>query len=439
MTEVPKIVHQRLRVAGQAAAEGTHPEADMLTAFVEQKLAQAEREGLLQHLALCGDCREAVALALPAVESSPVIVPEVESARVPVSVTVATRRNWFVWGNLRWAALAAGIAVAVLLVRPGLDHWGKQNPTVSSVAKQPALTAQQPSNSAANAESKVERDMDAKASAISDPKRQVALNKQYRQRASFERPASPAPGLGLQVADNLKPDFSRLDRAKDAPASVAAKEAPAPVARTLDKTTGVSETVEVTGAAGAASEVAVGSLVAKAKAPAIEKAKPARDEATVAQAKVVQGKKAAATATTSTAQAAFEGDNKLAAAQAASPAAMMKAATVRKQAPLWMISAGILQRSLDGGESWQTALKADHGLLCSASSGPNVWAAGQAGTVLHSSDGGTTWNAVQISSQGHVLTSDITHFEIREKEIVLATADQQTWSSADAGKTWQKK
>ena len=68
MTEVPKIVHDRLRAA---LPEQAHPDADLLAAFAEQALSATERDGVLQHLALCGDCRDVIALALPAADMVP--------------------------------------------------------------------------------------------------------------------------------------------------------------------------------------------------------------------------------------------------------------------------------------------------------------------------------------------------------------------------------
>ncbi len=69
MTDVPKIVQLRLRAIGSGQPEGpSHPDADVLAAFAEQALSQAERDSVLGHLALCADCREAVVLALPATE-----------------------------------------------------------------------------------------------------------------------------------------------------------------------------------------------------------------------------------------------------------------------------------------------------------------------------------------------------------------------------------
>src|SRR5260370_22553737 len=120
MTEVPKIVDDRLR---SALPEQAHPDADLLSAFAEQALSAAERDGVLQHLALCGDCREVVALALPAADMVPPQTADEDGVRTTVSRAgaPAPHKLSFAWASLRWAALAAGVVVAavVLLVHPG--------------------------------------------------------------------------------------------------------------------------------------------------------------------------------------------------------------------------------------------------------------------------------------------------------------------------------
>ena len=144
MTEVPKIVHDRLRAAlpDQSVAVGFHPDANLLTAFAEQALSSTEREAVLEHLARCGDCRELIALALPAMDT--VTAPPVaEAERATASRTgeLRPRKLAFAWFSLRWAALAAGVivAAAVLLLRPG-----KLNQTT-----QPRVNAQVETNAQA--------------------------------------------------------------------------------------------------------------------------------------------------------------------------------------------------------------------------------------------------------------------------------------------------
>jgi hypothetical protein len=92
MQNVPKIVRERLKAATPAV---NHPDADALTAFAEHSLLALERDVVLEHLARCGDCRDIVALALPATE--------------PVQTVVSTSSGWLTWPALRWAFVAAGI------------------------------------------------------------------------------------------------------------------------------------------------------------------------------------------------------------------------------------------------------------------------------------------------------------------------------------------
>src|SRR5271170_6588545 len=115
MTEVPKIVHDRLRAAevptgpGQNASELRHPDADLLTAFAEQSLSVSERESLLEHLAGCGDCREVVMLALPEADAAVPAAAETEAERTMAAIKTATaikasggrlRSGTFSWANL---------------------------------------------------------------------------------------------------------------------------------------------------------------------------------------------------------------------------------------------------------------------------------------------------------------------------------------------------
>jgi hypothetical protein len=136
MTEVPKIIVNRLRAG--LPDQAAHPEADLLTSFVEQRLSATERESLIEHLALCGDCRETIVLALPAVEVlsgleanvggrvpaksvSANLSANLEEAGTATSIWIRLGFPELVWPSLRWAALAAGVVVAasVLLLHPG--------------------------------------------------------------------------------------------------------------------------------------------------------------------------------------------------------------------------------------------------------------------------------------------------------------------------------
>jgi hypothetical protein len=152
MTEVPKIVYDRLRAARPDRALPlralAHPDADLLTAFAEQTLSATERDGMFEHLALCGDCREVIALALPAADiAATPIAAEAEAGRA-TRIPAKAERSWpkFGWPSLRWAALAAGVAVvaSVLLVRPG-----KLNQAMLPSAKRQVATTAPPAASGA--------------------------------------------------------------------------------------------------------------------------------------------------------------------------------------------------------------------------------------------------------------------------------------------------
>jgi Photosynthesis system II assembly factor YCF48 len=175
-------------------------------------------------------------------------------------------------------------------------------------------------------------------------------------------------------------------------------------------------------------------LMARVDAPAIEKAKPPlKDSETANESLKTELQKAMVS--TPRAPAASQANGGMAALRVPAPAA-----TTSKQSANWTIAAGVLQRSLDNGRSWQTAARADHALLCYATRGNEVWAGGEAGALLHSANGGTTWSAVAVSFGGHPLSSDVTRIDLKNPaEIVLVTGNGETWSSADSGKTWEKK
>jgi hypothetical protein len=146
MIEIPKIAIKRLAI--ELPAEAVHPDADLLSAFAEQSLPAAEREQILGHLALCGSCREVVALAIPeavaatptfatpALEESDDVEEAIGSAAGNASRGLHPKKfslSRFVVPNLRWAALAAGVvlAAALAMVRSGNLNLAKLEPNQS--------------------------------------------------------------------------------------------------------------------------------------------------------------------------------------------------------------------------------------------------------------------------------------------------------------------
>jgi len=81
-----------------------HPDADQISAFVERALPAHEREQMLDHLAVCPECRAVVALSLPSVEEPAKPLP------------APARKPWWSGWAVAWPAAAALAAIALFVV-----------------------------------------------------------------------------------------------------------------------------------------------------------------------------------------------------------------------------------------------------------------------------------------------------------------------------------
>ncbi len=109
------------------SGQHSHPDADQLSAFVEQALPAHEREQVLAHLAVCADCRETVALSLPYLEA-----PQIQEP---------TRRPWFRGWTVfvpAAAALAASIFFAVSIHRARIGRGIAVQPAQIATSQRPA-------------------------------------------------------------------------------------------------------------------------------------------------------------------------------------------------------------------------------------------------------------------------------------------------------------
>jgi len=106
----------------------------------------------------------------------------------------------------------------------------------------------------------------------------------------------------------------------------------------------------------------------------------------------------------------------------------------------WALRGNDLQRLLDSGLAWKPVLHSDRPLLCYATNGNEIWVGGKGGDLFHSANGGLTWNRVHPSAQEQTLSDDVTNIDIyNSSHIVLSTSNHQTWSTWDAGRSWEKK
>jgi uncharacterized protein YaiE (UPF0345 family) len=128
----------------------------------------------------------------------------------------------------------------------------------------------------------------------------------------------------------------------------------------------------------------------------------------------------------------------LAASDALSPGALSANSYVsRESAPTsWKVVGGKLIKSA-GQSQWEEAYPGT-GFEFSfvTARGNDVWAGGSHASIIHSRDGGVTWETVRL---GEAATGTIVSIMAGTLNVQIKTSDNQLWSSTDAGKTWSLK
>jgi len=448
MQRIPNIVPSRLR----AETPANHPDANQLSAFAEKSLTELERTEVLNHLSRCIECRDVLALALPATES-------VQLAAKP------SPTRWLTWPALRWGFVTAGVAViaAFAVMKYQLDDqtdtrladFRSQSENVKLSAKvQPApLYSHAPASQAETAVAKTSSSATLDANQGKDQPPAAVQNAE-------PRTGNRAPAATLPAAPRPNAMIARGLLAHGGPSTGIA----APLQRnelappqkieadSSKKVPAASETVEVQAAAPKPLQTS------QAEGESIAAAPPAEDS----DAKVGKAKDAApGGAATATDRLAVSGRT------------LMQLSAVKPGlAPRWNItSIGSLQRSFDQGGTWQDVdvtgasstgaviagpLKAPSAradakttgldkqaaqpiFRAVAANGADVWAGGSASMLYHSSDGGNHWSRVLPSGNGSVLTGDIVSVEFPDLlHGKITTSAPEVWTTPDNGQTWQK-
>lgn len=490
MENVPKIVTDRLRAD---TVNVDHPDADLLTAFSERTLSGPERSQVLEHLARCSECREVVALGLPAQEA---MVPVLRPAR----------GGLLTWPRLRWALAAVGVLVvgsfgvlfyratshpqtAALYDSHGTADAAKEASGVREPAPVPLAASKSdeekpqvpPSKSPAvgakneaQPESK-EFDRLEQFANVEAPRRDEKIDfgsgsrvGRVRSQALPHGPSGPVQQWQQNMNANATNTANAFQYQGSAPAapSMAGKQA----------VSGVLVTAESEAPAEAAPTIG-GPLPSSAdkKGQNLDLAVNGRSIAPLPRSGAGSGAevaraKPAEPATANTPASAAAGAYTISAANASNFA---PSGSLVPESARWAItSAGGLQRSFDQGKTWQDvdvnsgpgatsaanlqlamkthrakALAKDKAELkmtpivfrAVSANGPDVWAGGSEANLYHSNDAGVHWVRVVPSWRGIELTGDVVNLQFADPQHGrIITSSAEIWTTADAGQTWDK-
>lgn len=424
MPEVPKIVHERLRAAG--AREGAHPDANLLAALAEQTLSATEREDVLQHLAGCADCREMVALSIPALESVPELVPE--AAGPAARVSLPRRRMWFAWNRLGWAGLAAGvlIAVGVLVMQPvkrETIHEAQQKPAATLV---PPVGRTDASQTASRLSSEVATTAENRPEALApEAPRRNEMKKLAAPVAAPKETVSPAQATAQRKGANLERSFDKDLQAGQAGGVSAPR--PGSAKERVEVSAGTAITTESAQTVDVLAETEAAPVMRAKAAPALDAPAAATKTADAKQEEGRASRQQRSTAYMAGAQPQMAGANAM---------EVLKKSSMPSQ---WAIHGDEVQRSIDSGARWTTVFH-HRALLCVAAFGTDVWAGGKGGDLFHSADSGATWTQIRASLAGQTLGDDVARIDVYSpNQVVLSTSKDESWRTVDGGKTWTKK
>lgn len=488
MEKLPKIVGERLKAAAVAV---DHPDADVLTAFSERSLPDRERSQVLEHLAHCGECRDVVALSLPAAESTtPVIRP--------------VRGRWLTWPRLRWGLVAAGVLVVgsfgVLRYRetshPAMvasydesraEEIAKAKNQTEPVPAAPATATDEekktpvaglldrPAKSKPAPEANKEFDRLEQFAKLQPPARdqrpdasgtrgmlrsqalphgpKAAPTQQWQQNATANANNNAYAFQSQAPAPAVPPEFARKQSSNQV---VVSAQAPAP------STAGSA----IGGAVTDKKVQDLDTLAVNSRSLTGLQPTSSNAGAEVARAKPAE--------TTRSANAPKPQPTDAYAVSTVNDSNFAQTAPLAPESARWSINAmGGLQRSLDQGKTWrdvdvtgatgtgsgvslQMAMKSSREKALAkdkadmkqapivfrsvSANGPDVWAGGSSGHLYHSTDAGMHWVQVVPTWSGVVLTDDIVSLQFADPlQGRIVTSSSEIWTTADAGRTWQKR
>ncbi len=442
MQNVPKFVLQRLKAvpAGVNHPPANHPDANVLSAFAERTLREDERAIVVEHLSRCEDCRDVLALALPATEL----------AQTPMQ---RPAREWLTWPAMRWGFAAAGVvaiaALGFVQHQRQAESAGSKAPVrfenVTKEAKNQPLASPAPIADAKKAENlQPPAAAGAYSVAATNGTRHEVPRRSHAELLPEPVPTRGSVGQTEALAGGVPPGGPRPANQWQQP-SATQSQASVPAASSPF-----------------AKQQAAGDLTANVQAPAVSET--AVESQSTQLDRLTQNPKTRQSKDEPVQPPQTDQDYVLARVGKAKPAE----AAASARAPRWSISStGKLQRSFDQGASWQVVdVKANPAYFTDATSiqitgktsgaakvrkmaspifraivatGIDVWAGGSGGALYHSLDGGDHWVSVMPSWQDAVLTGDIVSLEFPDTQHGrVSTSTAEVWTTSDAGQTWQK-
>ncbi|MGO8793380.1 MAG: YCF48-related protein [Candidatus Sulfotelmatobacter sp.] len=443
MQNVPQSVINRLR----SQASDSHPDADLLTAFAEQTLAESERDHVMEHLARCGDCREVVALAMPAFEEV-----------VGVNPTRVTHSNWFTWPVFRWSFVAAGILAVASIGVVQFRHSHEKTMVATSLQSTESLQQAQRAQAAApesSTRTAVNLKKETSAQNPSPADQSVTTANAVFQQPRPMRVAPPMLGGTVHGAvssgSGAGPSFkaapvssqnnfsSATPSAEDSATVGKAKPAspqafpvmPSPLLHT-DPSLMRNLPRWTIGNSGALQRSLDGGktwqdvIIAIDQSDDVKLARVARPAPGVSS--TVEVSAAAPVAQTET-----DSQNSADASPAQSQANYNGSA--RAKSALKTTSNSAVESKNAPASSANPVFRA----LSVSSNAAEVWAGGSGATLYHTIDAGNRWVRVLPADSGAVLTGDVLSIQFVDAvQGTVRTSTAESWITADDGQTWHK-
>lgn len=487
MPELSTLLRQRLRATEDRALQ--HPDPDTLNAYVEELLPSPERERTLQHISRCSECRQVLALIMP--ETAIAAESAQQERTIAAAVIAQPAKAWKTWFRSPAFGLAGSVAATVLGVALILRLSPNPRPVLKSNTAQQAQQAKSQQPAAAESAGVIApspEQVQAPAAANSQiaqgtPVTKPAANAAPPTTATLRQEPSPATSrksdraitarasrpTPVVVADLRQPDYINkaflANSYESQPASAVYRDlpqAPAPVQSTLmfapqavvagnalqggsgfvipSNSTGSNRgvlTFYATQSEDGRSSTLIGKIVELGKRPLGRRlAPPIRPSSLGATAMFRPGMSVAQSEDSLVASRNGE-TGSLAESQAFSSRALGSVAekTSSGVSPFqWKVVQGKLLRSGDlshwteqnpGGENLEFSVVSANGL--------EIWAGGAQAAVVHSRDGGKTWQRITLGASA---TGTISTIEAAGQNVVVKSSSGQSWASQDGGNSW---